>query len=295
MSSGLHRSHHRGTERRIQANSRGMSHMYKVTQLAAALLIGASISFVAAAADRKPAAAASKTLVKVNGVAVPQTLADAFINEQKAKGAQDTADLRNAVREELIRRELLVQEAKKAGIDKKADVAAQAEAAKQGVLIRTYVQQYVEQHPITDAQLRANYEKLKTQVGDTEYKTRHILVKDKAEAQTIIDKLKNGEKFEDLAKQSTDPGSKDNGGDLGWSAPTSYVKPFADALIALKKGEYTQAPVESQFGHHVILLEDTRPTSFPPFEDVRQRLLQQAQTQEITQMVDGLRAKAKVE
>jgi peptidyl-prolyl cis-trans isomerase C len=283
-----------------------MIHMHKITQLAAALVIGASLSFVAVAADRKPSPAASKVFVKVNGVAIPQTLADAFINEQKARGAQDSPDLRNAVREELIRRELLVQAAKKAGIDKKPDVAAQAETArqavlaqaevaKQTVLIRTYVQQYVDEHPVAEAQLRANYERMKIQVGDTEYKTRHILVKDKTEAQTIIDKLKSGEKFEDLAKQSVDPGSKDNGGDLGWSSPANYVKPFADALTALKKGEYTEAPVESQFGQHVILLEDTRPTTFPPFEDVKQRFLQQAQTQEIARLVEELLAKAKIE
>jgi peptidyl-prolyl cis-trans isomerase C len=275
-----------------------MIHMHKITQLAAVLLIGASTSLAAVAADNKkvPApSAAPAAFVKVNGVSVSQNLADAFINEQKAKGAQDSPELRNAVREELIRRELLVQEAKKAGIDKRSDIAAQAEAARQAVLIRTYVQQYVEQHPITEAQLQANYDKLKAQVGGTEYKTRHILVKDKAEAQTIIDKLKNGEKFEDLAKQSVDQGSKDNGGDLGWSAPGNYVKPFADALTALKKGEYTETPVESQFGHHVILLEDTRPTAFPPFEEIKPRLTQQAQTQEVTRMVDELRAKAKVE
>ena len=272
--------------------------MHKIFQLAAALAVGASMSLAAAAADNKKAptsSAAPAAFVKVNGVSVPQNLADAFIGEQMAKGAQDSPELRNAVREELIRRELLVQEAKKAGIDKKPDIAAQAEAARQAVLIRTYVQQYVEKHPITDAQLQANYDKLKAQVGGTEYKTRHILVKDKAEAQAIIDKLKSGEKFEDLAKQSTDPGSKDNGGDLGWSAPGAYVKPFADALTALKKGEYTETPVESQFGHHVILLEDTRPTTFPSFEEIKPRLIQQAQTQEVTRMVDELRAKAKVE
>ncbi|MDR2450899.1 MAG: peptidylprolyl isomerase [Candidatus Accumulibacter sp.] len=289
-----------------------MSHLHKITQLAAALLIGASISLAAVAADRKPSAtdrkpsAAAKALVKVNGVTVPQTFADALVNEQKAMGAQDTPELRDAVREELIRRELLMQEAKKAGIDKKPEVVAQAEAArqalvaqaevaKQTVLIRTYVQQYVEQHPITDAQLRASYERIKTQAGDTEYKARHILVKDRADAQAIIDKLKGGEKFEDLAKQSTDPGSKDNGGDLGWAAPAKYVKPFADALAALKKGEYTEAPVESQFGHHVILLEDTRPMSFPPFEEVKPRLEQQAKAQELIRLVDDLRAKAKIE
>ncbi|GHU33021.1 peptidylprolyl isomerase [Betaproteobacteria bacterium] len=275
--------------------------MHKFTQIAAALLIGASMSLTAAAADTRPVVAkpaivtANKAFAKVNGVSVSQNLADAFIAEQKAKGAPDTPELRNAVREELIRRELLLQEARKAGIDKKPDIAAQAEAAKQAVLIRSFVQQFVEKHPITDNQLQANYEKIKAQVGGTEYKTQHILVKEESEAKAIIEELKNGAKFEELAKQSIDPGSKDKGGDLGWAAPGNYVKPFADALTALEKGKFTETPVQSQFGYHVIQLEDTRPATFPAFEEIKPRLLQQAQTQEITKMVDDLRAKAKVE
>jgi peptidyl-prolyl cis-trans isomerase C len=276
--------------------------MHKFTQIAAALLIGASMSLTAAAADTRPAAAkpaavtANKAFfAKVNGVAVSQNLADAFIAEQKAKGAPDTPELHNAVRDELIRRELLLQEARKAGIDKKPDIAAQAEAAKQAVLISSFVQQFFEKHPITDDQLQANYERIKAQVGGTEYKTQHILVKEESEAKAIIEELKNGAKFEELAKQSIDPGSKDKGGELGWAAPGNYVKPFADALTALEKGKFTETPVQSQFGYHVIQLEDTRPATFPAFEEIKPRLLRQAQTQEINRMVDDLRAKAKIE
>ncbi len=261
--------------------------MQKLTQIAAALAIGAAISVSALAAD--------KPFVKVNGATVSQNLADAFIAEQKSKGAPDSPELRSAVREELIRRELLLQEAKKSGLDKKPDIAAQAEAAKQAILIRSYVQEYIKKNEIQDAQLRAEYEKIKAQVGGTEYKARHILVKEEAEAKTIIDNLKKGAKFEELAKQSIDPGSKDNGGELDWAAPSNYVKPFADALTALAKGKYTEAPIKSDFGYHIIMLEDTRATSFPTFDEVKPRLLQQAQTQQITKMVDGLRAKAKVE
>ncbi len=261
--------------------------MQKLTQIAAALAIGAAISVSALAAD--------KPFVKVNGATVSQNLADAFIAEQKSKGAPDSPELRSAVREELIRRELLLQQAKKTGLDKKPDIAAQAEAAKQAILIRSYVQEYVKKNPIKDEQLKSDYEKIKAQVGSTEYKARHILVKEEAEAKTVIDELKKGAKFEELAKQSIDPGSKDNGGELDWAAPSNYVKPFADALTALAKGKYTEAPVKSDFGYHIIMLEDTRATSFPPFDEVKPRLLQQAQTQQITNMVDGLRAKAKVE
>ncbi len=257
------------------------------SKLAVALLASALLS--------SPLLAADKPFVKVNGASVSQSFADAFMAEQKAKGAADSPELRNAVREELIRREILFQEAKKAGLDKKPEIAAQAEAAKQAILIRSYVQDYIKKHPIEEAQLRADYEKVKTQVGGSEYKARHILVKEEAEAQAIIDKLKKGEKFEELAKQSTDPGSKENGGDLGWAASSNYVKPFADAMTSLEKGKYTEKPVKSDFGYHVIMLEDTRPTTFPPFEEVKPRLLQQAQAQQIAKMVEGLRAKAKVE
>ena len=260
--------------------------MHKLTQIAAALAVGVSLSLTAVAAD--------KTLVKVNGVAIPQSMADIFMAEQMAKGAPDSPELRNAVREELIRRELLAQQAKKAGLEKKPDLIAQADAAKQAIFIRAYVQDYVQKRPIKDEQLKAEYEKIKTQIGSTEYKARHILVKDEAEAKTIIERLKKGEKFEDLAKQSIDPGSKDNGGDLGWASAGNFVKPFSDALTALAKGKYTETPVKSEFGYHVIELEDTRPLNAPAFEELKPRLLQQAQGEQINKMVEALRGKAKV-
>lgn len=260
--------------------------MQNLSKLAAALFTAALLS--------TPVIAADKAFVTVNGVAVSQNMADVFMAEQKAKGAPDSPELKNAVREELIRRELLVQEAKKAGLDKNAEVAAQAEAARQALYIRAYIQDYVKKHPITDAQLTADFEKIKAQIGTTEYKARHILVKEEAEAKTIIESLKKGGKFEELASQSIDPGSKENGGDLGWASPGNFVKPFADALTALEKGKFTEAPVKSDFGYHVIMLEDSRPLNPPQFEELKPRLLQQAQSQQITKMVEDLRAKAKV-
>lgn len=260
--------------------------MHKKTTLAAALLVGALIS--------APAMAAGKAFVTVNGVAIPQNLADTFIAEQKAQGAPDSPELKNAVREELIRRELLIQEAKKAGIDKRADVSAQADAARQAIFIRAFVQDYLKKNPITDAQLKADYDKIKAQLGDTEYKARHILVQKEEDAKAIVDNLKKGAKFEELAKQSIDPGSKDNGGDLGWASAGNFVKPFSDALTALAKGKYTETPVKSEFGYHVIELEDTRPLNVPAFEELKPRLLQQAQGEQINKMVEELRGKAKV-
>ncbi len=261
--------------------------MHKLSKLATALLVGTFMSTTAMAAD--------KPLVNVNGVAVSQSMADVFVEEQLSKGAPDSAELKNAVREELIRRELLVQEAKKAGLLKKADIMAQAEAARQAIYIRAFVQNYMKKHPIEDGQLKSDYEKIKSQLGTTEYKVRHILVKDENEGKAIINNLKKGGKFEELAKQSIDPGSKNNGGELGWANPGNFVKPFGDAMIKLSKGKYTEAPVQSQFGYHVIMLDDTRPMNIPSFEELKPRLLQQAQSQQIAKLVEDLRAKAKVE
>jgi peptidyl-prolyl cis-trans isomerase C len=261
--------------------------MQKFSKLATALIVGAMMSATAMAAGN--------AFVTVNGVAVSQTMANVFIAEQKAQGAPDSPELKNAVREELIRRELLIQEAKKAGLDKKPDVAAQAEAARQAFFVRAFIQDFVKKNPISDEQLKAEYAKIKNQLGNTEYKARHILVKNEEDAKAIIANLKKGAKFEELATQSVDPGSKDNGGDLGWASAGNFVKPFSDALTGLTKGKYTETPVKSDFGYHVILLEDTRPLNVPPFEEIKPRLTQQAQSQQINKMVEGLRAKAKVE
>ena len=261
--------------------------MHKLSQLATALLTGTMLS--------ASALAAGNAFVTVNGVAISQNMANVFIAEQKAQGAPDTPELKNAVREELIRRELLLQEAKKAGLDKKPDIAAQAEAARQAFFVRAYVQDYVKKNPISDADLKAQYETIKAQLGNTEYKARHILVKDEADAKAIIDNLKKGAKFEELAKQSIDPGSKDNGGSLDWASAGNFVKPFSDALTALTKGKYTETPVKTDFGYHIIMLEDTRPLTVPAFEEIKPRLLQQAQGQLVNKMVEALRAKAKVD
>ncbi|GBG01302.1 peptidylprolyl isomerase [Azospira sp. I13] len=262
--------------------------MQTVSKLAAALVCGALLSANAMAQKAAPA-------VIVNGTAVPQTLADAFIAEQKAQGAQEGPELRAAVREELVRREILTQEAKKKGLDKKPEIASQMGLASQAVLIRAFIQDYIKNHPVSEAQLKKDYEQIKSQLGGKEYKARHILVETEAEAKVLLDKLKKGEKFEDLAKQSKDPGSKDNGGDLGWSNPSNYVKPFAEALIKLEKGKLTEAPVKSDFGWHIIQLDDTRPLTPPAFEQVKPQLQQRAQQQVVEGLLKDLRAKAKVE
>ena len=260
--------------------------MYKISRLAALLVAGTIISV--------PAFAQSKAFATVNGQAIPQSVYDAFVAEQKAQGAPDNAELQNAVKEELIRRELLAQEAKKKGLDKKGTVPGQVELAKQAVLIRAYLTEHVRANPITEDRLKAEYEGIKANVGSTEYKARHVLVEKEEDAKAIITKLEKGEKFSELAKQSKDPGSRDNGGELGWNPPAAYVKPFGEALVKLKKGEYTKTPVKTDFGYHVIQLDDSRPTSPPPYEQVKPQLQQRASQQQIEQLVKELRAKAKV-
>ena len=260
--------------------------MFKISRLAALLIAGAIVS--------APAFAQNKVFATVNGQPIPQSVYDAFATEQKAQGAPDSPELQNAVKEELIRREILAQEAKKKGLDKKGTIQGQIELAKQAVLIRAFLTDYVKAHPISEAQLKAEYETIKANLGTTEYKVRHILVENEDEAKGIIVKLDKGEKFSELAKASKDPGSKDKGGELGWSSPNAYVKPFGEALGKLKKGEYTKAPVKSDFGYHIIMLEDSRPATPPTFEQAKPQLQQRASQQQIEQLVKELRAKAKV-
>ena len=227
------------------------------------LLQSTLLAVTLAAAPAFAAKDEAKGYASVNGKAIPKVRADALIAGQMAQGQPDSEDLRKAVREELIRREVLAQEAQKKGVDKKPEVQGQLDLARQGVLVGAYLNDYVRTHPVSDEAVKKEYEVIKKALGDKEYKARHVLVENEADAKTIIEKLGKGEKFEDLAKQSKDPGSKDRGGDLGWSNPASYVKPFAEALVKLEKGKYTTTPVKSDFGWHVILLEDTRATLNP--------------------------------
>ncbi|MBC7208400.1 MAG: peptidylprolyl isomerase [Methyloversatilis sp.] len=242
-----------------------------------------------------PAAApAEGVLATVNGKAIPQGRADIMIRNQVAQGQQDGDQLRSAVREELIRREVLTQAAAAKGMDKNAALMHQAELAKQAVLIQAYLQDYVRSHPVTEDTIKAEYEKIKAGLGNKEYKARHILVKTEDKAKEIIGKLQAGEKFEDLAKDSEDPGSKDRGGDLGWSAPAQYVKPFSEALVKLEKGKFTPQPVRSDFGYHIIKLEDVRDLKLPSYDEAKPQIAQRLEQQTIAAHVNELRQKAAI-
>jgi peptidyl-prolyl cis-trans isomerase C len=219
-----------------------------------------------------------------------------MLKERTAQGAPDTPELRNAIREELNTRELLAREAKKANLDKQADIKQQMDLAGQTVLVRAYVTDWIKKNPVPDAELRKEYDAIKAQMGDKEYKVKHILVEKEDEAKAIVAQLKAGAKFEDLAKKSSkDPGSAPNGGDLDFAAPGSYVPEFSQAMTALKKGEYTETPVKTQFGYHIIKLEDTRAAQFPPLADVKPQIQQRLAQQKAATFRDELRAKAKTD
>lgn len=249
----------------------------------------------AATAAAAAAPSAGGKLV-VNGVTIPQSRIDAMNKELTQQGQPDTPERHNAVKEELVNREVLTQAAAKRGLDKNPDVAAQMEMARQAVLVRALFESEVKANPISDAELQKQYEAFKGSMGDSEYKVRHILVDKEDDAKSIIAELNRGGDFAKLAKdKSKDPGSKDNGGDLDWGPSARYVKPFSDAMMALKKGQTTSTPVKTDFGYHVIRLDDVRPLKVPGFDEIKEQFRQRAQQQQIQKFVMDLRTKAKVE
>ncbi|MBZ0093392.1 MAG: peptidylprolyl isomerase [Sulfuricellaceae bacterium] len=254
--------------------------------------IAGLLTLSACNAEESTKSVSDKAVVTVNGTPISETQVDALI---KSQGQKDTPELRKAVRNDLVSRALIAQEANKKGMDKDVDVKAQMDLATQLVLVRAYLQDYVKSHPISDSAIKAEYDKIKAQMGDKEYKVRHILVDSEAAANDIEAQLKKGAKFDKLASEkSKDPGSKDKGGDLGWIARGNVVPAFGDALAKLKKGE-TSAPVHSPFGWHVIKLEDTRPLKAPAFDAIKDGLMKRLEQQEVQKAVEELRAKAKIE
>lgn len=220
-----------------------------------------------------------------------QAYFDFMLKQRTAQGQPDTPELRTAVRDELNTRELLVREAKKQGLDKSPALKTEMDLTQQTVLVRAYMADYLKAHPVPDDVLRKEYDNIKGQIGDKEYKVRHILVDKEDEAKEIIAALQKGEKFEKLAERSKDTGSKANGGDLDWNAPANFVKPFADAMVALPKGKFTTTPVKSQFGWHVIEVDDIRDAKVPTFEEVKPQLAQRMQGQIVDKYLRELRAK----
>lgn len=241
-------------------------------------------------------AAVHAQAVRVNGKEIPASRIEVAIKARIAQGQADSPQMRSGTRDALINQEIIAQEALKKGLDKNPDVAAQIEINRQDVLVNAYVQDYLRAHPVSEDALKKEYERIRTQLGTREYKARHILVETDDEAREIIAQVRKGASFEKIAgEKSKDPGTKVRGGELDWAAPTHYVKPFGDALVKLKKGQMTDAPVKSDFGWHVIHLDDERALKVPAFEEVKPNLQRGLQQQQVQKAVADLRAKAKIE
>src|SRR5471032_231595 len=234
------------------------------------------------------APAYAQNVATVNGKAIPAAKVDQMVKQVVSQGQQpDSPQLREMVKKELIGREVMIQEADKQGFGTKAEVKAAIENARQSIIINAMLADYVKKNPVKDTEIKAEYDKYKTAMGEKEYHSRHILVATEQEAKDIIAKLKAGGKFEELAKVSKD-GSANNGGDLGWMAPGKLVKPFADAMIALKNGEITQTPVKTEFGFHVIKLEESRATKLPTLDEVKGQVAEALQQRKIAAFRDEL-------
>lgn len=240
--------------------------------------------------------AAAQNLAIVNGKPVPKSRADALAQQIAKSGRPVTPEMQGQLKDEVIAREIFMQEAQKLGLDATEDYKNQMDLARQTLLIRELFADYQKKNPVTDADIKAEYDKFVAANGGKEYRARHILVEKEDEAKAIIASLKKGGKFDEIAKkQSKDPGSGANGGDLDWANASSYVPEFSTAMTKLNKGQTTDAPVKSQFGFHVIRLDDVREAQLPKLEEVKPQIAQQLQQQKLAKFQDDLRAKAKIE
>jgi peptidyl-prolyl cis-trans isomerase C len=238
-----------------------------------------------------PAAAPSGNVAVVNGHPIKTAELELVIRQINQK---DTPELRAALRDKLIEFEILLQEAKKRKITDREDVKFNADNAARNVIIGSLLREELDKHKLTDDQIKAEYDRQKAAAGEKEYKAHHILVDTEDQAKAIIAKLDKGEKFEDLAKGTKDAGSAANGGELDWAPAGAYVKEFSEAMVKLDKGKYTETPVKSQFGYHVIRLDDVRAMAPPPFEQVKQRIADSLQQQQVKEFVESLKKKATI-
>ena len=258
------------------------------------IAVGASVLLSAALA------AHAQNIAIVNGKAVPKARVEAFLKQIQAQAAAQgqplPPDLDQRARDKVVMDEILTQEAEKRGLAGTPEYKQQMEQARQAVLTQALLTDFVKTHSVSDADVQAEYNKFKAQSAGTEYRARHILVEKEDEAKALIAQIKGGGNFEELAKKnSKDPGSGANGGDLDFAAPGSYVPEFSQAMVKLKKGEMTQEPVKSQFGYHIIRLDDTREAQFPPLDDVKVQLKQRMEQQKLVAYRDEVRAKAKTD
>ena len=243
-----------------------------------------------------PLAATAQNITTVNGKAVPKARVELLLQQAQRAGQQVTPEMSGMAKDEVVRREIFAQEAEKRGIAATADYKAQMELARQSILIRELFEDFKKKSPVTDTESKAEYDKFKTQSTGVEYRARHILVEGEEDAKALIAQIKGGAKFEDLAKaKSKDPGSGENGGDLDFAKPESYVPEFGAAMTKLKKGEMTEAPIKTQFGWHIIKLDDTREAQFPEFDAVKAQIQQRLAQAKLQKFQDDMRKGAKTD
>ena len=276
--------------------------MLKQSRLKSRFVVGSAMALMALSAcsknTDKPADAVQNVIAAtVNGKPISKKQVDMIMKQQAAQGMPDTPEMRKMVIDNIALQTLAADEAIKKGLDKKGETADQIEMSRLGILAQGFVEDYINNNPITDAQYAAEYEKIKAATAGVEYSARHILVEKEADANAIIAKLKKDVKvFTALAKaQSKDPGSKDKGGELGWFDPRGMVPEFGGAVAKLEKGKFTETPVKSQYGFHVIVLDDSREKAAPTLEQVKPRLKQQIQQESLKKVLDGMKEKAKIE
>ncbi len=250
-----------------------------------------------ASAPKGGSAPAAPAAATVNGVPISQATVDRMAKQGASQGHADTPEARKAIVDHLTLQAVIAQEAVKEGLDKSPDVIEQLDSIRQAVLANAYVQDYMKKHPVSDEALQAEYEHIKASMSGTEYKARHILVDKESEAKDIIARLKKdpGAFAQLAAEKSKDPGSRTNGGELGWFDPRRMVPEFDAALSHLEKGKFTLEPVKTQFGYHVILLEDTRPIQAPALDQIKPQLAQQLQQQDVMKQMETLKSQAKIE
>ena len=238
----------------------------------------------------------AQNLAVVNGKPVPSSRVEALKQQVERSGRPVTPEILAQIKEELIAREIFMQEARKRGLDASEDYKAQLELARQSLLIRELFANFQKKNPVTDGEIKAEYDKFVAANGGKEYRARHILVEKEDEAKALIAELKKGGKFEELAKKaSKDPGSGANGGDLDWANAASYVPEFSNAMVKLDKGQMTDTPVKSQFGFHIIRVDDVREAQLPKLEEVKPQITQQLTQSKLGKFQEDLRAKAKVQ
>jgi peptidyl-prolyl cis-trans isomerase C len=244
-----------------------------------------------------PLAVHAQNLAIVNGKGVPSSRVDTLMKQAlRNPQQQQTPELEARVREEVVLREIFMQAAEERGMATSDDFKAQMELARQSILIGVLFNDYQKKNPVTDAEAQVEYDKFKAQAAGTEYRARHILVEKEDEAKAVIKQLKGGAKFEDVAKKrSKDPGSAERGGDLDFAKPDAYVPEFGKAMAGLKKGEMTETPVQTQFGFHVIKLDDTREAQFPGFEEVKPQIQERLTQMKLQRFQEDLRNKAKTD